>query len=85
MGMSRLSASQKEPEVPKVHKNLGYESATTSGTVKLSPTADGLLGTLVLTGRINWRAPHHVISTEVFPRLSPEDHKRFFDELQAKI
>lgn len=84
-GYVTFERSQKEPEVPRIHKNLGYDSAMTAGTVKLSPAADGVVGTLVLTGKIHWRAPHHAINTEVFPRLSPEDHKRFFDELQATI
>ena len=72
---------RKEPPTPRSHKGLGYESALEIGTLKLSPEGDGFAGTLVLTGKIHWRTIHQGISTEVVRRLSPEDHRRFFEEL----
>lgn len=75
---------RKEPATPRTHKGLGYDSAIEVGTLKLTPEGDGLIGTLVLTGKIHWRTPNHGISTEVIRRLSPEDHRRFLDELSAR-
>lgn len=76
---------RKEPVSPPSHKGLGYDSAVITGTLKLAPAANGFMCTLVLTGKIHWRTQKHGINTEVFPRLSPDDHKWFFDELLAKI
>lgn len=75
---------RKPPATPRLHRGYGYESAVEVGTLKLSPEGEGLACQLVLTGKIHWRTQHQAIATEVIRRLSPEDHKRFLDELGAR-
>ncbi len=75
---------RKEPAEPRTHKGMGYDSAVEIGTLKLAADPAGGNCTLVLTGKIHWRTVHHGIATEVIPRLSPDDHKRFLDELVAR-
>lgn len=75
---------RKPPATPRVFRGYGYESAVEVGTLKLSPEGNGVTGLLVLTGKIHWRTQHQAIATEVIRRLSPEDHKRFLDELGAR-
>ena len=76
--------SQKEPESPKIHRGLGYDSATMTGTIRLSQENQDFRCVLVLTGKINWRSDNGTI-VETLPRLSPDEHKRFFDELFSKF
>jgi len=77
--------SQKEPPTPKVHVGYGYDSAVTVGTIRLSAEYQTVRCTLVLSGKINWRTKDRATRVELIPRLSPEEHKRFLDELFSKI
>lgn len=76
---------QKEPPTPKLHTGLGYDSAVTVGTIRMAQENQAIRCALVLSGRINWRTPEKATRVELIPRLSPEEHKRFLDELFSKI
>ncbi len=76
--------SQREPETPKVHKGYGYDSAILIGTIRLSQESQGTRCTLVLTGKVNWRTENGT-AIGVIPRLSPDEHKKFLDELFSNI
>ena len=81
--MISFERSQKEPL--KTHTGLGYDSAVTVGTIRLLQENQALRCTLVLSGKINWRTPEKATRVELIPRLSPDEHKRFLDELLSKI
>ena len=75
--------SQKEPL--KTHAGYGYDSAITSGTIRLSQENQDIRCVLVLTGKINWCTRERSTRVEVIPRLSPDEHKHFLDELFSKL
>lgn len=77
--------SQKEPKPLEAHAGLGYDSAITLGTIRLSQETQGVRCTLVLAGKINWRTRERATRVELIPRLSPDEHKRFLDELSSKM